>query len=444
MFETLSNGIQSVLDRFRSRGVLTSENIKEGMKKVRLAMLEADVSYKVVKQFINKVEDRAIGEVKLKDVNPGQQIVKIVNDELINIMGKSGEGLPTDDDINIIMVAGLQGSGKTTTCGKLAKLVREEHGCSPLMVAADTRRPAAIEQLERVGEQVGVNVFTGDRKNPVKICAKAVKHAKKNDFDFIILDTSGRLHVDDELMKELEKIEKKVSPDEIYLVCDAMTGQDAVKSAREFNRRLEIEGVILTKLDGDARGGAALSVRTITGKPIKFICTGEKLDAIEKFHPDRMASRILGMGDVVGLVEKAEKVVAKEEAEKMAEKFYEGQFTFDDFLKQIEQMKKMGPLKDIISMIPGMGSQLKNIDFDEKEIVRIQAMIESMTQEERRNPDIIKKSRRNRIAEGSGNTGPQVARLIKDFRKMRKMMKKMMSGGMKDFKKNMMRNLPFG
>jgi len=443
MFDALSEGLQSVLDTFRSRGVLTSENIKEGMKAVRLSMLEADVSYQVVKQFIGRVEERAVGEIQLKGVNPGQQVVKIVHDELIHIMGDSGGGIQPEQPLTIVMTAGLQGSGKTTTCGKLARMLREQHGKRPLLVAADVRRPAAIEQLEKVGAQADADVFTGDRKNAITICRDGVKHARKNGYGMVILDTSGRLHVDDDLMKELEMINSKVGPHEILLVCDAITGQDAVTSAHEFNRRLEITGVVLTKLDGDARGGAALSIRTITGKPIKYICTGEKLDQIEEFHPDRMASRILGMGDVVSLVEKAEKVIEKEEAEKMAEKLSKAEFTLDDFLTQIQQMRKMGPMKDIMKMIPGMNKQLKNLDFDEREITRIEAIIQSMTPEERKNPDVIKKSRRLRIAGGSGSQSADVSRLIKDFRQMQKMMKKMMSGGIGGFGKQLFGNMPF-
>ncbi len=443
MFETITDGLTKVLDKFRSRGVLTSENIAEGLKNVRNAMLEADVSYKVVKQFIKKVEERAVGEVELKGVNPGQQVVKIVNDELTRIMGDSGGGLNLQPEMTVVMMAGLQGSGKTTTSGKLARLMRDEAGRKPLLVAADVRRPAAIEQLQRLGEQLGIEVFTGNRKDPVKICVQAVKHAKKNGMNLVILDTSGRLHVDDELMKELEQIQKKASPDEIILVCDSMTGQDAVKSAYEFNERLEIGGVILTKLDGDARGGAALSLRTITGKPIKYICTGEKMDQIEEFHPDRMASRMLGMGDVVSLVEKAQKAVDEEEAARMAEKMAKAEFTLDDFLSQIQQIKKMGSIKEMLKMIPGMNKQLKNVDFDDNEIVKIEAMIQSMTLEERNKPDIIKKGRRLRISRGSGVQPHDVSRLVKDFQQMRKMMKKMMGGGMKGFGKGLLGNLPF-
>ncbi|MFH1708602.1 MAG: signal recognition particle protein [Planctomycetota bacterium] len=431
MFDTLSIGLLSVLDKFRSRGVLTAENIQEGMKSVRLAMLDADVSYKVVKQFIQKVEERAVGAIQVRGVNPGQQIVKIVSDELIAIMGDGGGGIHLQPGLTVVMMAGLQGSGKTTTSGKLARLLLEKYKCKPMLVAADVRRPAAIEQLEKLGAQTGVPVFTGDRKDPVRICEMGVQQAKAAGLDLVILDTSGRLHVDDELMKELEVIRKRVTPHEIILVCDAMTGQDAVKSAFEFNSRLEISGVILTKLDGDARGGAALSVRTITGKPIKYICSGEHLDAIEEFHPDRMASRILGMGDVVSLVEKAQKVVDQEQAAVMAEKLARAEFTLEDFMSQIQQMKKMGPMKDILKMIPGMGKQLKNMDFDEKEVVRIEAMIQSMTKAERLDPDIIRKGRRERIAKGSGTKPADVSRLVRDFDEMRKMMKKLMSGGMK-------------
>jgi len=443
MFDAVSEKLQAVLDRFRSRGVLTRENIQEGMKQVRMALLEADVSYKVVKKFIAKVEERAVGEVQLAGVHPGQQIVKIVYDELVNIMGDAGGGLALDEECTVVLMAGLQGSGKTTTCGKLALKMRKERMKKPLLVAADVRRPAAIEQLEKVGEQAGVEVFTGDRRNPVKICREGVKYARRMGFDLVILDTSGRLHVDDELMEELALIARKVSPHEILLVCDAMTGQDAVKSAREFNARLEIDGVILTKLDGDARGGAALSIRTITGKPIKYVGTGEKLDQLELFHPDRMASRILGMGDVVSLVERAEKVIKKEEAARMAEKLSQARFTFEDFLQQIEQMKRMGPIKELLKMIPGMGKQLKNMDFDDREIVRIEAIIRSMTPEERRNPEIIKKSRRERIARGSGTRPVDVSRLIKDFKEMRKMMKRMMSGGPRGLGRNLFGNMPF-
>lgn len=424
MFDAISQKFQDIRRRLFSSGYLTEKNIQDGLQDIRTALLEADVNYKVVQDFIETVKQKAIGEEVIKSISPGQQIVKIVSDELTALMG------PTDTTIRfaekkatVIMMAGLQGSGKTTTCAKLAKYLQEK-GHKTLLVAADIQRPAAVEQLKILGEAIGVPVFADSKMSPPQICQNALPFAEKQGCDVVILDTAGRLHIDQALMDELRTIQKKVAPHNIFLVCDSMTGQDAVNSAKEFNTQLEFDGVILTKLDGDARGGAALSIRAVTGKPIKFIGVGEKLERLEEFHPDRMASRILGMGDVVSLVERAESFISQEKAEKMQQKILEASFSLEDFLDQLQMLKKMGSFQDLLGMLPGeLGSQLKGAEVDEKQIAHVEAIIYSMTHEERQNPETIDGRRRARIAKGSGTNVQEVNMLIKQFREMRNMMR---------------------
>jgi len=424
MFESITESLQSVFNKLRLTGKLTERNIAEGLREVRTALLEADVNYKVVKDFVDRVTKRAVGQEVLKSVKPSQQIVKIVQDEIEALMS------PADSTINystsaaptVIMLAGLQGSGKTTTAGKFAKYLAER-GKRPMLVAADVQRAAAIEQLKTLGRQIDIPVYSLDNENPVKICQMSLDAAKLRGCDTVILDTAGRLHVDEDLMRELEEIVKRTHPQEILLVCDAMTGQDAVNSAKEFNDRLEINGVILTKLDGDARGGAALSVRAVTGKPIKFVGVGEKLDKLEEFHPDRMASRILGMGDIVTLVEKAQETIDEEQAKKLEEKLLKNKFTLEDFREQLGQIRKMGSMKSLLSMVPGMGAQLKGVNFDDSQINRVEAVICSMTPHERNFPEAIDGSRKKRIAAGSGSTPQMINTLLKQFNEMKKMMK---------------------
>jgi signal recognition particle subunit SRP54 len=433
MFEALSEKFSGVFRKLSGRGRITEENVKEAMRDVRTALLEADVHYKVVRQFCDDVVKKAVGQEVIKSLHPGQLMVKIVQDELVGLMG------PVDTRIyyvspppTIIMLAGLQGSGKTTTCGKLAKYIQAQ-GKQPMLVACDLQRPAAIDQLSIVGEQVGVPVFRMDgEKNPVKVARQGVDYGALNGRDVVIIDTAGRLHIDQEMMQQAQDIAKAVQPHQIYLVCDAMTGQDAVNSAKEFNERLELDGVILTKFDSDARGGAALSVKAVTGKPIKFIGVGEKFDKLEEFHADRMASRILGMGDIVTLVEKAQQQFDAEQAARMQEKMAKGRFTLDDFLGQMKQMKKLGSMKDILKMLPGMGSQLEGFDIDEDELVRMEAVIQSMTAAEREDPSVVEASRRRRIARGSGTQPEDVSGLIKSFTQTAGMMKQMAGMGAKD------------
>jgi signal recognition particle subunit SRP54 len=430
LFESITEGLSGALRKLAGSGRLTEANIEEGLRDVRKALLEADVSFKVVKDFVDRVRAKAIGQEVIKSVQPGQQIVKIVHDELVDLMGagdstikraaKSGE--PT-----VIMMCGLQGSGKTTTCGKLARYLQGK-GARPMLVAADVQRPAAIDQLKVLGEQLKVPVYAEApgwmRGKPVGICQRAVKEAEKNQNDFVILDTAGRLHIDAELMSELAEIKKKVEPHNIFLVTDAMTGQDAVNSAKEFNEKLPLDGLILTKLDGDARGGAALSIRAVTGKPVKFVGMGEKLEKLEEFHPDRMATRILGMGDVVTLVEKAQKVISQEEAEDQAAKMLAGAgFTLEDFLRQLQQIKKMGPIREMLALIPGLGSAMKDLPIEDKDLRGIEAIIQSMTKAERLDPDLINPSRRVRIAKGSGKSVQDVSALVKQFKQMQKVFK---------------------
>ena len=428
MFESLTEKFNSVFRSLSGRGRITEANISDAMRDVRKALLEADVNYDVVKKFCKDITQAAIGADVIKSLHPSQVLVKIVSDQLTKLMG------PVDTSIyfvspgpTIIMLAGLQGCGKTTTAAKLAKYLLTM-GKKPLLVADDLRRPAAIEQLVILGQQVKTEVYSEESKNSVKVARNAVKHAQKEGYDVVVLDTAGRLHIDEEMMAEVADVAKAINPHQIYLVCDSMTGQDAVNSAKEFNGRLELDGVILTKLDGDARGGAALSVKAVTGKPIKFVGVGEKLDKLEEFHPDRMASRILGMGDVVTLVEKAQEQFDQDEAEKMQRKMARGSFGFDDFLKQMQAVKKMGGMKDMLKMMPGAGGQLDDLDIDDGELKRIEGIVHSMTSAERREPQIIDSSRRRRVAAGAGVEANDVSGLIKTFKRSRDMMKAI-SGG---------------
>lgn len=428
LFSSLSEKFNHIFSKLTKRGRLTELEIKEAMREVRIALLEADVNYMVAKDFVKKVSEKAVGDEVLKSLTPAQQVIKIVRDELTALMSSNNQKLAVSPNPpTIIMMCGLQGAGKTTMCAKLGAYLKKS-GKKPLLVACDIYRPAAINQLQVVGKQANVEVFERGTQNPVKTAKQAVEHAKKQGFDTVIIDTAGRLHINEELMDELKNIKKEVSPTEILLVVDAMTGQDAVTVAEKFNSDLDITGVIMTKLDGDTRGGGALSIKAITGKPIKFTGVGEKIGDIEPFYPDRIASRILGMGDVLSLIEKAQEAVSEEQAKELEKKFKENSFTFEDYLAQIESVKKMGNIKDLLSMIPGLGGKVKNLDIDEHQIVVNKAIIQSMTPEERRNPDIIKASRRQRIAKGSGTSVQQVNQLIKQFEQTKELMKQMKSG----------------
>ena len=438
MFQNLSEKLANAFSKFRNKGKLTEADVREGMREVKLALLEADVNFKVVREFVKTVTERAVGSEVLESLVPFQQIVKIVNEELIALMGTSQAKLEiASKPPTIVMMVGLQGSGKTTHSGKLAGMYKKQ-GKNPLLVACDVYRPAAIDQLKVVGNTLGIPVFDMGKDDPVKIAKEGVKFAAKNGYDMVFIDTAGRLHIDEVLMKELSNIKDAVEPTEILLVVDAMTGQDAVNIAESFNELLDVSGVILTKLDGDTRGGAALSVRYVTGKPIKFVGVGEKLDMIEPFYPDRMASRILGMGDVLSLIEKAEQAFDEKQAQELEKKFRESTFTLSDFLDQFNQIRKMGDLKSLISMMPGAGS-LKNVDIDEKAMARTEAMILSMTQKERDHPDILNASRKKRIAAGSGTSVEEINRMLKQYEQMNKMMKQFMGKGGK--KKRM--KIPF-
>jgi len=440
MFENLSDRLEKSFKILKGEGRITEINIAETLKDVRRALLDADVNYKIAKSFTDKVKQKALGQDVLKSVKPGQMMVKIVHDELAELMGGQQKEINLKGSPAIILIAGLQGSGKTTFTGKLSNFIKTKKGKHPLVVAGDVYRPAAIEQLKVIAEQVNVPVYTEEgNKNPVDIAKKAIAYAKQNGNDVVIIDTAGRLAVDEEMMNEISNIKKAVSPDEILFVVDSMTGQDAVNTAKEFNERLDFDGVVLTKLDGDTRGGAALSIREVVNKPIKFVGTGEKMNALDIFYPERMADRILGMGDIVSLVEKAQEQFDEEEAKKLQKKIAKNQFNFNDFLSQIQQIKKMGNLKDLAGMIPGVGKALKNVDIDDDAFKSIEAIIKSMTPKERENPAILNGTRRKRIAMGSGTSIQEVNRLLKQFDETRKMMK-MFSGGGK--MKNLMRNMP--
>ena len=435
LFSGLSEKLNHIFSKLTKHGRLTELEIKTAMREVRIALLEADVNISVVKSFVARVSERAVGQEILKSLSPTQQVIKIVNEELIELMGSANSKLAVDSNPpTVIMMAGLQGAGKTTLVGKLGLMLKKQ-GKKPLLVACDVYRPAAINQLKVVGEKAGCTVFEKGQGNPVKIALEGVKYAKSFGFDTVIIDTAGRLQIDEDLMKELEEIKKNVGPSEILLVVDSMTGQVAVEVADTFNKRLEVTGLVLTKLDGDTRGGATLSMKAVTGKPIKFCSVGEKLGDLEPFHPDRMANRILGMGDVLSLIEKAQDAVTEEEAKKLEEKFRKNSFTLDDYLMQFEAMKKMGGIRDILSMLPGMGSKFKinESDIDESKIAKTKAIIQSMTMYERENPQAINSSRKNRIANGSGTSVQEVNRLLKQFEQTKVMMKQMKNNKMFKF-----------
>ena len=440
MFENLTDKLNVAFKKLKGHGKLNEKNIEAGLKDVRLALLEADVHYKVVKDLIVAIRERAIGQEVLGSLTPGQQVVKIVNEELTQLMGSKYKGLClTGSQPAAVMLVGLQGSGKTTTVGKLAKLLMGQHR-SPYLVPADPYRPAAIEQLKEIGNQVGAEVFPATQDmDPVDICRDALQMARQRGFDTLLIDTAGRLHVDEALMTELGRIKETVPPSDILLVADAMTGQDAVNMAKAFDDAIDIGGVVLTKMEGDARGGAAISIKAITSKPIKFIGVGEKLDALEPFHPDRMASRILGMGDILSLIEKAQTSIDEKKAQELEKKLRRGQFTLEDFRDQMAQIKNMGSLEELLAMIPGMG-KLKQFKVDDRELVRITAIIDSMTVLERRNHNIINASRRKRIAGGSGTTVQQVNQLLKNYVQVHKTIKKLNKGGLRTFGRGM---LPF-
>jgi signal recognition particle subunit SRP54 len=440
-FEGLADRLQNTLQKIKGKGKVTEADVKEMMREVRLALLEADVNFKVVKNFINRVKERAVGQDVMKSLTPGQQIIKVVNEELTALMGGEQSKIAVaKKPPTVVMMVGLQGAGKTTTSGKLANYLRKNYNRKPFLIAADIYRPAAIKQLETLGKQLSLPVFSlGDKVSPVEIVKQGIAKAKEEHCDYVLIDTAGRLHVDEALMDELKDMKEAATPDEVLLVVDAMTGQDAVNVAESFNEQLDITGVVLTKLDGDTRGGAALSVKAVTNTPIKFAGMGEKLDQLEPFHPERMASRILGMGDVLTLIEKAQANVDEEKAKEMEQKLKTMSFTLDDFLDQLRQIRSMGPLEDLLGMIPGANKMkgLKDAKVDEKQLVKIEAVIQSMTMKEREQPSIINASRRKRIATGSGTTVQDVNRLLKQFEDMKKMMKQMMGAGGKKKKGGM-------
>lgn len=434
-FSSLSERISHIFSKLTKRGKLTELEIKEAMREIRVALLEADVNFLVVKDLVNKISAKAVGQKVLESLTPGQQVIKIVNEELIELMGGANSKLQVSSNPpTVILMCGLQGAGKTTMCGKLGLMLKKQ-GKKPLLVGCDIYRPAAINQLKVVAKSVDIPVFEKGTQNPSKTSLEAIEYAKKYALDTVIIDTAGRLQIDEKLMQELKDIKKAVNPTEILLVVDSMTGQEAVNVAQSFNESLDVSGVILTKLDGDTRGGAALSIKAVTGKPIKFCGIGEKMNDLEPFYPDRMASRILGMGDVLTLIEKAQQAVDEKQMKEFEKKFKENSFNFNDFLMQYENVKKMGDLKGILGMIPGLSSKLKNIDIDEKQIAKNKAIIQSMTERERENPDLIKSSHRQRIAKGSGTTVQEVNQLIKQFEQTKEMMKQMKNGkGLKNFK----------
>jgi signal recognition particle subunit SRP54 len=440
MFNNLSDKIERAFKVLKGQGKITEINVAETMKEVRKALLDADVNYKVAKQFTDTIKEKALGQNVLTAVSPGQLLIKITHDELAELMGGERSDIKLGGSPTVILMSGLQGSGKTTFSGKLANHLKTKRGKNPLLVACDIYRPAAIDQLHVLGEQIGVDVYSDrDNKDPVDISKKAIAQAKQNGNSVVIIDTAGRLAVDEQMMSEIARVKKEIRPDEILFVVDSMTGQDAVNTAKVFNDRLDFDGVVLTKLDGDTRGGAALSIKSVVNKPIKFIGTGEKMDAIDVFHPDRMADRILGMGDVVTLVERAQEQFNEEEARKLSKKIAKNQFGFNDFLAQLQQIKKMGNIKDLVGMIPGVGKAVKDMDINEDAFKSIEAIIYSMTPEEREKPELLNGSRRARIAKGSGTNIQEVNKLIKQFDETRKMMRMMQD---KNAMAKMMRNMP--
>ena len=431
MFENLSDRLQGIAHKIKGYGKITEDNISEMMREIRLSLLEADVNYKVVKEFTNKVKEKALGEKVDKSLNPGDLFVKIVRDELQELLGGDNAPLVVDKKPTIAMLVGLQGSGKTTTNGKLATFLRKKHGKKPLLVACDVYRPAAIDQLKQLGKELNITVYSEKIKDPVTISKNALKFAKENNYDYVLIDTAGRLHIDESLMQELQNINSEIKPQEVLLVIDSMIGQDAVNVINGFNEKLPLTGAILTKLDGDTRGGAALSIRHLTNVPIKFIGVSEKMDGLEEFYPERMATRILGMGDIMTMLEKAESVIDQDEALRAAKKMQKGNFDLEDFLGQLKQIKKLGPLENIMKMLPGVPKEVKNAKIDPKDLAHVEAIIQSMTKEERRNPSILKASRKIRIAKGSARSVEEVNRLLKQFEQMKMMMKQFNKGNFK-------------
>ncbi len=431
MFESLGDRLQSAINKIKGYGKITEDNISEVTREIRLALLEADVNYKVVKEFIANVKEKALGEEVTKSLKPGEMFVKIVKDELVELLGGEKKDLNLDGNPAVLMLVGLQGTGKTTMIGKLALRLRKKHNKKPLLVACDVYRPAAIDQLKQLGRQLNIEVYDEGNNNPVEISKNAIKYAKENGYNYVLIDTAGRLHIDEPLMEELNNINKEVKPQEILLVVDSMTGQDAINVIEGFNSNLPLTGAILTKLDGDTRGGAALSIRHLTNIPIKFIGIGEKMDGIEEFYPDRMATRILGMGDIMTMLEKAEEVIDQDEAMKAAKKMQSGKFDLDDFLGQLKQIKKLGPLENIIKMLPGVPKELKGVKVDPKDMAHIEAIILSMTPYERRHPEVLKATRKQRIAKGSSRSVEEVNRLLKQFEQMKLMMKQLKSRNLK-------------
>ena len=432
MFESLGERLQNAIKKIKGYGKITEENISDVTREIRLALLEADVNYKVVKEFIDNVKTKALGEEVAKALNPGEVFVKILKDELVDLLGGNKEDLKIDGNPTVLMLVGLQGSGKTTTIGKLANLLRKKYKKKPLLVACDIYRPAAIDQLKQLGKELNIEVYEEGKNNPVETSKNAVEYAKNNNYDYVLIDTAGRLHIDEQLMDELKNIEETVKPDEVLLVLDSMIGQDAINVINGFNEKLKLTGAILTKLDGSAKGGVALSVRHLTNIPIKFIGTSERLDGLEEFYPERMASRILDMGDLMSMVEKAESVIDEKEAEDIAKKMQKGKFDLEDFLKQMNQIKKLGPLENLIKLLPGANKMgLNNIQVNPKDMAHIEAIILSMTPYERKHPEVLKASRKMRIAKGSGRSVEEVNRLLKQFEQMKEMMKRLQNGSMK-------------
>ena len=431
MFESLGDRLESAVNKIKGYGKITEENISEVVREIRLALLEADVNYTVVKEFINNVKEKALGEEVKKSLKPGEVFVKILKDELVELLGGEKEDLYISGNPSVLMLVGLQGSGKTTTIAKLANMLRKKYKKNPLLVACDIYRPAAIDQLKQLGKELNIEVYSEGVNNPVEIANNAIKYAKENNYNYVLIDTAGRLHIDEELMDELININNSINPNEILLVVDSMMGQDAINVIEGFNNKLPLTGAILTKLDGDTRGGAALSIRHLTNIPIKFIGVSEKLDGLEEFYPERMATRILGMGDIMSMIEKAESVIDEDEAVNLTKKMEKGKFDLEDFLSTMAQIKKLGPLENLLKMIPGAKKMgLNNVNIDPKDMAHIEAIIQSMTKEERRNPDILKASRKIRIAKGSGRSVEEVNRLLKQFDQMKVMMKQMKNGKM--------------
>lgn len=430
MFESLGDRLQNAVNKIRGYGKITEDNISEVTREIRLALLEADVNYRVVKEFVNNVKEKALGEQVAKSLKPGEMFVKILKDELVELLGGEQAPLYTKGNPSILMMVGLQGSGKTTSIGKLALRLRKKEKKKPLLVACDVYRPAAIEQLKTIGKQLNIEVYSEGKGDPVEISKNAIKYAKENHFDYVLIDTAGRLHIDEQLMEELNNINNEVNPDEILLVIDSMVGQDAINVIEGFNDRLPLTGAILTKLDGDTRGGAALSIRHLTNVPIKFIGISEKMDGLDEFYPDRMATRILGMGDIMTMIEKAEEVIDQDEAMKTAKKMQEGKFDLDDFLSMMKQIKKLGPLENLIKLIPGIPKEAKKVKIDPKDMAHLEAIMLSMTPYERRHPECIKNSRKLRISKGCSRSVEEINRLLKQYEEMKKMMKQMKNGKM--------------